>query len=82
MVFGHCSILIQTACGSSHAMEIPLKSFPHLCEGLAHDLRGRRCVLDGEIVRLDANGKPQLCDLLFRRAEPVFYAFRDADLAY
>jgi bifunctional non-homologous end joining protein LigD len=26
------------------------KSFPELCEGLARDLRGRRCVLDGEIV--------------------------------
>ena len=23
------------------------KSFPGLCEGLARDLRGRRCVLDG-----------------------------------
>jgi bifunctional non-homologous end joining protein LigD len=51
------------------------KSFPSLCEGLAHGLKGRRCVLDGEIVCLDPNGKPQLRDLLFRRAEPFFYAF-------
>jgi bifunctional non-homologous end joining protein LigD len=51
------------------------KSFPGLCEGLARDLKGRRCVLDGEIVCLDSNGKPQFRDLLFRRAEPVFYAF-------
>lgn len=51
------------------------KSFPGLCEGLACDLRGCRCVLDGEIVCLDAEGKPQFRDLLFRRAEPVFYAF-------
>jgi bifunctional non-homologous end joining protein LigD len=51
------------------------KSFPGLCEGLARDLRGRRCVLDGEIVCLDADGKPQFRDLLFRRAEPVFYVF-------
>ena len=51
------------------------KSFPGLCEGLAHDLNGRRCVLDGEIVSLDRHGKPQFRDLLFRRAEPVFYAF-------
>jgi bifunctional non-homologous end joining protein LigD len=50
-------------------------SFPELCEGLARDLRGRRCVLDGEIVCLDAHGKPQFRDLLFRRAEPLFYAF-------
>ena len=51
------------------------KSFPSLCEGLARDLKGRRCVLDGEIVCLDSHGKPQFKNLLFRRAEPVFYAF-------
>jgi bifunctional non-homologous end joining protein LigD len=51
------------------------KSFPGLCEGLARDLKGRRCVLDGEIVCLGLDGKPQFCDLLFRRAEPLFYAF-------
>src|SRR5581483_7639838 len=51
------------------------KSFPDLCAGLARDLNGRRCVLDGEIVCLDGDGKPQFRDLLFRRAEPVFYAF-------
>lgn len=51
------------------------KSFPGLCEGLARDLNGRRCILDGEIVCLDAAGKPQFRDLLFRRAEPLFYAF-------
>jgi bifunctional non-homologous end joining protein LigD len=32
-------------------------------------------VLDGEIVCLDSQGKPQFRDLLFRRAEPYFYAF-------
>ena len=51
------------------------KSFPELCGGLARDLKGRRCVLDGEIVCLDPNGKPQFRDLLFRRSEPLFYAF-------
>jgi bifunctional non-homologous end joining protein LigD len=51
------------------------KSFSGLCEGLARDLKGRRCVLDGEIVCLDPNGKPQFRDLLFHRAEPLFYAF-------
>jgi bifunctional non-homologous end joining protein LigD len=50
------------------------KSFQHLCEGLARDLKGRRCALDGEIVCLDSNGKPQFRDLLFRHAEPLFYA--------
>jgi bifunctional non-homologous end joining protein LigD len=51
------------------------KSFPGLCQQLSRDLKGRRCVLDGEIVCLDSQGKPQFRDLLFRRAEPVFYAF-------
>jgi bifunctional non-homologous end joining protein LigD len=51
------------------------KSFSGLCEGLARDLKGRRCILDGEIVCLEANGKPQFRDLLFRRAEPLYYAF-------
>jgi bifunctional non-homologous end joining protein LigD len=51
------------------------KSFPGLSEGLARDLNGRRCVLDGEIVCLDSQGKPQFRDLLFRRAEQFFYAF-------
>lgn len=51
------------------------QSFPGMCEALARDLRGRRCVLDGEIVCLDSTGKPQFRDLLFRRHEPHFYTF-------
>src|SRR5581483_2430541 len=51
------------------------KSFPGLCDGLMRDLRGRRCVLDGEIVCLDGQGRSQFRDLLFHRAEPRFYAF-------
>ena len=44
------------------------KSFPGLCDELAHDLNGRRCILDGEIVCLDSLGKPHFRNLLFRRA--------------
>ncbi len=51
------------------------KSFAWLRDGLARDMKGRRCLLDGEIVCLDAQGKSQFRDLLFRRAEPAFYAF-------
>jgi bifunctional non-homologous end joining protein LigD len=51
------------------------KSFPGLCDGLARGLRGRRCVLDGEIVCLDPDGRTNFRNLLFRRAEPHFYAF-------
>lgn len=41
------------------------KSFPRLHEGLARDLKGRGCVLDGEIVCLDPEGKPQFRDPRF-----------------
>jgi ATP-dependent DNA ligase len=51
------------------------KSFPRLCYGLAGDLTGRRCVLDGEIVCFDTDGKPQFRDPLFRRTEQLFYVF-------
>ena len=32
-------------------------------------------MLDGEIACLDSDGKPQFRELLFRRAEPFYYAF-------
>lgn len=51
------------------------KSFPGLCDGLGRDLKGRRCVIDGEIVCLDDYGKSQFSNLLLRRAEPVFFGF-------
>jgi hypothetical protein len=51
------------------------QSFPTLCEGLARDLKGRRCILDGEIVCLDAEGKPQFADLLFRWSSLAFRSF-------
>ena len=34
-----------------------------------------QAVLDGEIVCLDENGRPQFYDVLRRRGDPVFYAF-------
>ena len=54
------------------------KSFAWLCDGLARDLKGRRRILDGEIVCLDQSGKSQIRDLLFRRAEPVFLCVRQS----
>jgi ATP-dependent DNA ligase len=47
------------------------KSFPGLCEGLARDLKGRRCVLDGEIVSLTPvtpDAKPRFRNLSSCRA--------------
>ena len=51
------------------------KSFPALNAIMPAELRARSAVLDGEIVCLDGDGKPQFRDLLFRRGEPCFYAF-------
>jgi bifunctional non-homologous end joining protein LigD len=50
------------------------KSFAPLCKSLV-SLTGRPIVLDGEIVSLDAEGRPQFYDLLRHRGTPVFYAF-------
>jgi bifunctional non-homologous end joining protein LigD len=52
------------------------KSFPGLCAAIHTNLH-RQAVLDGEIVILDAEGRPQFYDLFRRRGrgEPVFYAF-------
>ncbi len=49
------------------------KSFPNLCADLAR-LR-HEAILDGEIVCLDAEGRPVFDELLFRRCEPYYYAF-------
>jgi bifunctional non-homologous end joining protein LigD len=49
------------------------KSFATLRASLA--TIGSEVILDGEIVCLDAAGKPQFYDLMRRRGEPIFYVF-------
>ena len=51
------------------------KSFRTLNECLIDELKVRSAVLDGEIVCLNDDGKPEFRDLLFRRGEPRFVAF-------
>jgi len=51
------------------------KSFRKLNESLLAELRVRSLVLDGEIVCLNDEGKPEFRDLLFRRGEARFIAF-------
>ena len=51
------------------------KSFAVLNEAIASELKPHSAVLDGEIVCLDADGKPQFRDLLFHRGDPRFVAF-------
>ena len=43
--------------------------------GELHEAVCSECVLDGEIVCLDRQGRPQFYELLRRRSEPVFVAF-------
>jgi bifunctional non-homologous end joining protein LigD len=50
------------------------KSFDSLKAALAN-LKAADAILDGEIVCLDGDGYSQFNQLLYRRQEPVFYAF-------
>src|SRR3954470_960695 len=51
------------------------KSWPQLAEELALTVRADDAILDGEIVCLDADGRSNFKNLLFRRERPFFYAF-------
>src|SRR5215475_4352963 len=51
------------------------KSFPALILALPVEFGGQSAVLDGEIVCLGGDGKPNFRNLLFRRGEPRFMAF-------
>jgi bifunctional non-homologous end joining protein LigD len=51
------------------------KSWPQLAEEIAHAIRARRAVLDGEICCLDRDGHSNFDALLFRREWPYLYAF-------
>jgi len=50
-------------------------SFADLAEHIADRLHREDAVLDGEIVCLDRNGRPQFRDLLFRRGQPCYFSF-------
>lgn len=51
------------------------KQWDVLCEAMAHAVRFDSAILDGEIVCLDDDGRPNFHQLLFRRDWPFFYAF-------
>src|SRR4051794_27710037 len=51
------------------------KSFGALCTEIAAALPGHSAVLDGEVVHLDSEGKPQFYELLRRRSPQQFVAF-------
>src|SRR5690349_18748291 len=51
------------------------KSCPSLCDSIARTVRCASAVLDGEVLCVDADGRPDFRALMFRRAEPLMYAF-------
>jgi bifunctional non-homologous end joining protein LigD len=51
------------------------KSFTELCATMAACIEAESAVLDGEIVYLDRDGRPQFYDLMRRRTPQHFYAF-------
>ena len=55
------------------------RRFADLRESIAADLKVHNCILDGELVCLDDQGRSQFHDLMFNRGKPYFYAF---DLLY
>ena len=53
----------------------PFRRFAPLATGLRSVLGARDAVIDGEVVCLDGDGRPQFRELLFSRAAPSFVAF-------
>ncbi len=51
------------------------ESWPQLAEEIAHAVRARRAILDGELCCLNPDGRSNFNALLFRREWPYFYAF-------
>ena len=54
---------------------ITYRCFDDLCHYVASALSLREAILDGEIVCIDAQGRPCFYDLMFRRGAPCFAAF-------
>ena len=63
----HCQLVSRTG--------YVYKSWPYLAEEIAHAVRARSAILDGEIVCLGSDGRSRFYDLLFRREWPYFLAF-------
>ena len=63
------------ACRLVSRRENVYKSFDALRTAIAQELHVKNAILDGEICCLDALGRSQFKQLLFRRGNPCFYAF-------
>ena len=64
-----------TAASSFPGTATRSKQWPQLAEEIAHSVRARSAVLDGEICCLEPDGRTHFNKLLFRREWPLFYAF-------
>jgi bifunctional non-homologous end joining protein LigD len=51
------------------------RSFQPLATEITAAMGGRGATMEGEIVALDSEGRPQFFELLRRRGDPVFVAF-------
>jgi bifunctional non-homologous end joining protein LigD len=51
------------------------KTFPELCAAMAACIEAETAVLDGEIVYLGGDGRPEFYNLMRRRTPQHFYAF-------
>jgi bifunctional non-homologous end joining protein LigD len=57
------------------------KSFPDLCKTVAACIEAESAVIDGEIVYLGGDGRPEFFNLMRRRSPQHFYAF-DIDILW
>ena len=53
----------------------PFKRFSGLSGDIQRAVRGHRVVLDGEVVCLDEDGRPDFAALMAKRCAPVYAAF-------
>ena len=51
------------------------RRFGELSQSIVAGLKVQNCILDGEIVCLDDQGRSEFYTLMFHRGEPYFYAF-------
>src|SRR4051812_15354233 len=51
------------------------KSFSELGNWISRHVAVENAIIDGEIICLDADGRSQYTDLLYRRGDPYFFAF-------
>jgi len=75
MAFGHWPIRKPQSFAWFSRKRNTFKSFPDLCATMAACIQAKSAVLDGEIVFLGSDGRPEFYNLMRRRSPQHFYAF-------